>query len=118
MGKPLQNAFSSRRFPLKTRKLQMNALDGVKMNGWVTEAADCALIGGNVDAQGLCDKCEAITWEAGFKVAEGGSGLVAIVADYRSTNPKKPGEGKFISICKVKTPAFQAGRFHLQPSCG
>ena len=48
-------ALYSRRFPLKTRKLQMNALGGVKMNGWVTEAADCALIGGNIDAQGLCE---------------------------------------------------------------
>lgn len=100
MGKPLQNALYSRRFPLKTRKLQMNALGGVKMNGWVTEVADCALIGGNVDAQGLCDKCEAITGEVGFKVAEGGSGFAAIAANHRSTNPKKPGEGK-VAACMV-----------------
>ncbi len=76
----------------------MNAVEGgVKMNGWVTEAADCAVVDGNLDAKPLCLVCKAIAGEAGLRVAEDGSGLAALAADYRSTNPKIKGEGKLIA---------------------
>lgn len=70
---------------------------GVKMNGWVTEAADCGVAGLNLDAVGLCKECRAIATGAGLTVAEDGSGLAALAADYRSTNPKIKGEGKLIA---------------------
>jgi len=76
----------------------MNAVEGgVKMNGWVTEAADCAVPGLNVDAMGLCEKCRDIVQQAGLSVPEDGSGLAVLAADYRSTNPQNKGEGKLIA---------------------
>jgi hypothetical protein len=67
------------------------------MDGWVTEAADCAVVDGNWDAKPLCLQCKAITAEASLTVAEDGSGLAALAADYWPTNPKNKGDGKLIA---------------------
>ncbi len=58
-----------------------NVPGGVKMNGMVTEAADCAVVDGNWDAKLLCLECKGIAAKAGLTVAEDGSGLAALAAD-------------------------------------
>jgi len=70
---------------------------GVKMNGWVTEAEECFWGGPPSSSSKLCALCQIKAELLHFRKGDAEGPLMAVAANYRSTNPKKRGEGELIA---------------------